>query len=33
MSLGEILGNIFWWLLMGLILTWAYDMLKPYFRK
>ncbi len=33
MSLGELLGNIFWWLLMAAILCWAYDMLKPYFRK
>ncbi len=33
MTLGELLGNIFWLLLMGVILCWAYDLLKPYFRK
>ena len=33
MPLMELLGNIFWLCLMGALLCWAYDMLKPYFRK
>jgi hypothetical protein len=33
MTLGELLGNIFWLALMGVILTWAYDTLRPWFRK
>ena len=33
MGLMELLCNIFWLCMMGAILCWAYDMLKPYFRK
>lgn len=33
MDVGLLLGNIFWLLLMGIILTWAWDMIKPHIRK